>query len=783
MANIKVPFSSESISTGSILSSAPISAFNQGDGTQAIARGLQGLGQGILMNRKLTIAAEEKEKQRKDEIWLNQSLSNYTRGLTDFEVEPTNQARTDYLPAFLDKADQDASSLVESAPSPEAAAAFREKARGHVDSRYGRSADKSANNELAADINVLESTWGQSLSSYHQLAATDAGGAGSNLVDDYANSVESISNLYGDVSPELTRKMIGKRTEDIAMALADKNPEQAKNIVENSPWLDESSRQALLNKVEAKKTEVSLILKEDFNTAREKAVVASQKEGIKTNIPIEDYRAVYEGEQADVMKRRDDLLMDSYVSAHEFVGTTKGELPAIKQQKATEYEKTLDTEDKLRAFANVVQPALVRDQKLFETDNVQWLTENNEQVHALAKEIKALEESGANTGIDGGPGVLPDKDGNAGPTVADPSLSAATREQYYNAILKYQGYPGEGDEPTRFMNKPPDMRALLTKTQANYYANQINKGSIDDVIGTIGGILDQFPNDDLRSRVISDLTTLPQEKIKPEYQVAFQNANQSWLPDYLGAVKSAGELPEMNVIDNAKIKATLASDPVWASFIRSTNGPQGQRSKELAGYFNAVETYAKAKIASGATPKVAVQQALDQLLTSTMKPVNVYAHAKGMWPFTNSNQELWLPREFNGKVHSDEELLDYGRRMGMAFTDINPWDVDPSQFPTYSALADSKKGMQSIYAQIEKTAQYYPAPGGTSYYLTIAGENGERINLRNREGKLFQLSLDTLPDFRLDNGQPDNINQRRGMTGRKMKGGWYETGKFWNFTR
>lgn len=781
MAKIPQPFANVSASTGSILSEAPMGAFGN-SGLSSIASGLQDLGRGIQINSKLRKEIEEKEKQRKDTMWVNQAISNYNRGLTDFEVDPQNQGRTDYLPSFLSKAESDSETFAKEAPSPEALEKFNEHARTTVDSRYARTASKQANNELLMDITQLDSSWGQSLSSYHQLSSSDAEGAAIDLQINLANNAEAIMELYGGVSLDVARKRVAKRIEETAMALADKNPEQARELTIESPFLEEQARQVLLNKIDAKKQEGSLLLKEDFNTAREKVIIRSQKEGVRSDLPLSDYQAVFPGEQAEVMKKRDDAIMASYESAHRFVSSVKGELPGIKAQKATELEQSLETENELKAFANVIQPALVRDQRLFEDDSVQWLSENNEQVQLIAKELTALEESGSNTGADGLPGVLPNIE--EGPVVADPALSAGLREQYYSALLRYQGFPTEGSDPTKFMNRPPGQRTILTKKQANYYSNQINSGTIDDAVNTIRGILNQYPNDELRAHAIADLTTLPQEKIKPEYQVAFQNADQSWLPDYLGAIKGAGDLASMSVIDNAKLKVAVSSNPSWNSFLKSTSGPQGQRSAELAGYFNAVETYAKAKvIKNGVTPAKAAEEAVAQLLKSTMAPVQIRG-TSGIFS-GGSNQELWLPREMFGKIHSDEELANYGRRMGMAVTAIHPDDVDPNQFPAYSIQSDPEKRRRLIRQQIKETAQYYPDPGGLTYRLTVKSSvDGSQVDLRTKDGKLFQLPLDRVPIYakRDSNGtlRDDNVPP---FDPKKAVNGFMPTGHFWNFTQ
>lgn len=786
------------LSAGMPVSTAGTESAFSNNGLGRLAQGLNDVSRGILLNRKTSEEIIKQRKEKDDALWVEQTLSNYHRGLTDFEVDKNNQGRTDYLEAFDQKATADVDAAIENAPSPEAADLFRRKARDTVDSRYGRIASTQASNELSSDLNTLEMSWGNTLSAYHKLSATDSAGAAGDLLDNLANTSESIMTIYGQAAPDTARKLVASKIEQAAMALADKSPELAKKVVIDNPYMDEQSRQVIINRIDKKKEEVSLVLKDDFATAREKAVVAAAKNGTAADIPIEDYQRVYPGEEGIVMKRRDDSKIQAAVSSHSFLNDVRGMTPAEKQKKAEEFNKLADTEDKMQAYGSIIVPALTRDQRLFDTDSVQWLYENNDTVVNLQKEIDALQEPDPNQGgsADNSVGVFPPKDG--APFTPDPTKIAATREQLYNTILRYQGFPTEGADSKRFMNKPPGQRRLLAKSQAETYANQINSGTIDQVVSTINGILDNYPTDELRAQVISDLTSLPTEKVKPEYQVAFQNATQSWLPDYIGAIQNVGELADMSIIDKAKLKTTLASNKTWLDFKASVSGPQNQRSKELAGYFDAIEIYARTKVAkSGMDPKKAVDEAISQILTSTMMPVTIPTPAEnafgrqytsGMaehsfWSGKGSNQQLWIPRTLFGERRSDADLQDIGRRMGIALAHIHPDDVDQSQFAGYD-LTDKEKKRGLIARQIRTTGQYYPDPGGQTYHLTVkSAVDGSRVDLRTKDGKLFQLPIDKLPAYTKKVGNefkplPFPIE----YSGEKDL--WYtNTGAFWNFTK
>jgi hypothetical protein len=788
MARIPQPFSNDSILTGPVLDQAPINAFTN-DGLSSVARGLHDLGRGIVINKKTRDQIAEKQKQKDDQLWLNKALSQYHRNITDFEVNPENRARRDLLPAFLDKAEAETQVLLDDAPSPEAAAALEEKIRGDIDNRYPRIATQAATNEMAGDLMIIEDSWGQSLSSYHQMLGTDPQAAASDLLNNLATQSENIAAIYWDVDQEFARKQIARKIEDAALAMADKNPIAAKNLTTMSEFLDESTRQALLNKIEAKQKDVSLVLKEDFTTAREKTIIAAQKSGAPGNIPLEDYQAIYPGEEAVVMKQRDDNKISAAVGMHEFLRTTKGKVPEAKSTDAARLYESLDTEDKLQAYGSIVAPALTRDQRLYEADPSAWVQENNESITSIQKELDALNEAAddqAGVSVEGAPdqdssrGVLPPMEGQASPVD-----TTGTREQLYSAILKYQGYPIEGGDPAKFMRKPPSERRLLTKNQADELSAQINGGTVDTAIATINTILEEYPTDELRAQVINDLVNLPVDKIRPEMQIAFQNAKQPWLPDFIGAMRGVGDLASMDTIKQAEIKTAISSNGTWAAFKSSTMGPQNQRSGELAGYFDAIETFAKTKVLKqGLTPKKAVDAAIQQVLASTMAPVAIPTPADNKLGRRDSmswnqpiNQQLWVPRVVNGEKLNDDQLQDLGRRMGTSLAHIHPDDVDLSQFNDYLKLGVEDR-RKLIFKQIRQTGNFYPDPGGTTYRVTIANKAGERVDLRYKDGSLFQLPLDKLPDYKKMGTGKDPFPSME-----EQKDGYPKTGYFWNFTK
>jgi hypothetical protein len=137
-----------------------------------------------------------------------------------------------------------------------------------------------------------------------------------------------------------------------------------------------------------------------------------------------------------------------------------------------------------------------------------------------------------------------------------------------------------------------------------------------------------------------------------------------------------------------------------------------------------------------------------------------------------------------GKIHDDDDLKDYGRRMGIALTEIHPDDIDPDMFPDYSKQSDPKVRRKMISQQITKTAKYYPDPGGLTYRVTVASAvTGKQIDLRNKDGKLFQLPIDKLPAYsKRDSDGTEHADNVLQFDAKRFRDGHTTTALFWNFT-
>lgn len=777
MPDIPRTFSNASILGGTNFSTqAPQGAF--GADMSSLSAAIGGLGRSIVINKKTRDKIEEEDRKKEEAQWLNRSLSEYQRKITDFETNPENRSRVDYLPSFLTNADNTASSYMEGAPSAESYDAFQEKAREIVDQRYGRSAALGANNEMQADMINIDQSWGLTMESYQTYSPIDPDSAANDLLSGLQIATDHVLELYGEVAPNEAKAMVTRRMVDTALALIEKSPDKAKWLIDNNGvYIDQQTRQSLLNKIETKKTTGSLLLKEDFNTVREKSLIAAERTGNYKPLPIEDYQMIYPGEEAQLMKQRDDQTAQASLDSHGFIAETKSMIPSEKLRLAKEFEDTRKTEKELRAFASIVAPALIEDSRLYNEDPVAWQIENNPTVQTIGTDMEALQFAETDEGQPGllpmrgtergtGVGVAPiSLDGSVKTDVAGinqvPTMdqAVASREQYYRAILRSQGAAGEGEDPARYMNRPRSEWRIMTKNEADNASAQINGADIDNVIQVVDSILSKYPSDDLRAQAISDLMTIPQNKIKPEYAIVFQNRDQPWLPEFIGNLRSLDSLTEMNKVDASKVKSSISSNGLWNSFKGTMIGPQDQRADEVKGYFNAIETDVKVMVAKGKKIEDAVDISINRILASTMKPTELGKAGR----FTATGQlvdysgsfwqedrpPIWIPVKPEGfsRNLSEAEIENYGQRMGVALANIHPDDIDETQFPGFVQVGDKEKQRRLIFNQVVKSGSYYPEPGGAFWRVTVTSESGQRVDLRNKEGKFFRLPLKNVPSY------------------------------------
>lgn len=800
MAKIPQAFS-ESILTGGINIPVPQGAF--GVDISGVGKGIQDLASGLSINARTRKAIEDRTKEKNDSLWAARAHSNYAQDLTGYEVTPENRSKVGFVNDVMGYASDRKRAYLEEAPSPEAARRFEEQAISTNDSRFPRYASIGAENEMRADMEAIDNTFGNSLLAFHQLNATDPEAASSDLLDGLRNVTNTIYDTYSVTNPEVAKKMQAQKVVETAFALGEKSPATAKELINsNSALIDEEMRISINAKIDRMQENSNLLLKEDFNTVREKNMIGAQRDGTYTPLPLTDYISIVgQKDQALIMKQRDDAKATAYTNAHQFLSTTQGVRPDRKIEMASNYQKTLDTEDKLQAFAQVVAPALTKEQHDFQGDPSAYIQRNNPSLQTLKQDADQIDSNEQGVGVDeGSSGVLPPKESPGMPneiagikTVPKPNQAPAAREQYYKSVLKYQGYPSEGEDPDKFMNLAPSQRHLLTKDEAQHYANQINGADIDSVIGTANSLLKSFPTDELRNQAIRDLSELPNDKVKPEYQIIFQNATQPWISDFIGNMRSVGDIKDMSPVDVNEVKAKLQANPIWASFRSSILGPQNQRSEQMKGIGDAIEMDAKAMVFKGMKPKDAVEASVKRVLNSTMKPVTISKaglhdsggvekfldgelmpgpqrdsltgngklsrwEAPDFWRqdhwfvpdrFVSQDPQVWIPRRPAGWDHdiSDSDLDDLGRRMGVATSHINPNDVDINQFASVKQTDDTEKQKRLIHQHIVDTGRYVAQPGGSKYLLTVAGPDGARTNLRDKEGNFFQLDLATVPAY------------------------------------
>lgn len=773
------------VSTASILgagqrsSSAPAGAFGN-DGVASLAQGFNDLAVGILQNKEARKEFEAKAKEKEDRKWLNQSLSEYQRRLTDFEVNPENRSKVDFLPNFLKYADEAAQEIMGRAPSSEAHEAFLEKQTSIVDSRYERSASVSASNSIRDDEMMLGDSWSSITSSYHKMAQVDPEAAANDLLSGLDETTGAIFDLYNDIAPETSKRLIYQKIEEAVFALSEKNPTRAKALIEaNAFYIPEDRRKILMGVIEEKVEQGSLLLREDFNIYRERSLNNAIKHGTFEEVPLKDYQSVFPGEKAEVVKREDDMKKAAYVDSHEFLKSLQGLRPDAQLQKAEEYyekEKLYELNITDAAFKEVVIQEIFEQGKQYANDPTEWLRKNHSSVKILEKEVELVESTSAGvTTEEGLYGVLPPLDPSELPEPVSAEEKALARTRYYESILRYQGNPGPDDNPDHFMSLPPNKRHLLTKQQAESYANTINSAEVDTVMGVIKSIIDEYPTEELQYQVLHDLATLPSQKINPVFQLAFENHDQTWLPKFIANVRNIETLEKVNEVDKKKVSAALSSNAIWASYSSAMNTPEDGRIDQIKGFRDAIDIHARAMVAQGMKPREAVDEAVKQLLLSTAVPTEIPVAAtqvsyekngKTVRPgtfidrsFWLDRPQIWIPKKPKGfsKTLTPEQIQNYGRRMGTALANIHPDDVDPEQFANIKGVND-KTRKELIHKHIILTGQYYPEPGGAEYIVTIEGETkGTRTALRNKDGSFFTLPLRNVPAYAKKSLRPAGI--------------------------
>lgn len=689
---------------------APAGAFGAGkaQGTQNLGQGIANVGVGLynvgMQRQSQRNRAAELEHAR----WAGDTETQFQKELAEYMADPERANSPTFAADFLEFANNRLSELEEEAPSREAAIRYRQRAQNTLVRRYEQALDRQAATQLNNQKLSIED---RTSTAIHIFRTEQNKAMAVQEIDaQYGNIIEDINTMLGDIAPGTARALRAGVTAEIVRATASDNPEYARKILDANKDIDENSRQSLIKVIERGEKSINLIELDAFTRERERRLIAAQDGQDIEPLPIEAYTPYFDDPQkALVAKKNDDLRLAAVKRAHEVVEELRGKNPAAIFDDVEAMKSQMTEPEQRAAYEQIIVPTVNSWARLIDQDPVAWLASTNPEIEKLTKDAEAAGEN----------------------------ESLAVRQARYEAILKYQGRAPEGEDPDMFLNKPQNLRHIMSRAEANQHAATINNGAPGEVLERIQQVLDHYTG--FEHYAFNDLVSLPDGGgIRQEYQLAFQNKDAWWVDSYLGALRGSKEIAQLSEEKSRELQARITGTPEWMAFQNAIIGDNMQRAKDLVGYRSGIEAMTRALMTNGMEMKDAVERATAMLISESMG-------------FTDVNGEpLVILRERSDPTQpprTDEEIQDIGRRLGVALSHIDPRLIDTRPFADALAGMGDEAKLRTIEDTITQRAFWQTDPDGQSVSLYLHDDNGFVFQLTETDGSPITVDLDDLPNF------------------------------------
>lgn len=674
-----------------------------------VGQGLQNLGSGLMArNRRNKREAEitaDKAKTLDDRTWSANTYSEFSKELTDYYNNPDNY-NSETFHKDLDEFTQGRISELEAnAPSKEAAEQFKSRALGQAASRYDQAAARSTQTKIG---NLMDSYDNEVQAMLYAYRNSENG------IGDLENSrsiaIADAKETFAD-SPKLAKQIESQINLSIIAETIDSNPEYAKALLNEDKTISPEKRAQLLRQIDRSEKSVSALERDTFNRSRESTVFNAVKGDSYDKVPIEEYELYYDADKAAVMKRQDDLKVDAYKMANDFVDTISNKNSATQMQELEKLVESAQSPEQRAAIQQIIEPQVRANLEMIEKDPVSWVSRNNATIKRLDAEIeKATDEERI--------GLLTERN---------------------ELVLQVQGYSDGVMDDSEYLNKPSNHRNLLTVDEATQLANRINRESPQVALDTIRGIMAEYPDEQHQWIVFNDLASIGKEKIRQEYAMAFQNADKWWIDSYLASLQNFDGLKELTQSTVQDIRASVNAHPSWMAFQTSIIGDNFQRASEIRGYKSGIEAFAKSFMARGSSLDEAVDKSINLLINESLG-------------FTEINGEPMpiLREKQDGTTRTDEEIADVGRRLNVALSRVDPRRIDQSNFGFLAGLGPDEERVERLQAlrdAVTSAGFWQMSPDGQSALLYYSDDNNNIFQVREKDGTPLEIALDDLPSF------------------------------------
>lgn len=668
---------------------------------------------------------ESREKER-GLRWAGDAQYKFTNAMTEWHM--ANQDREDYGPAFKEYAEKVSSDFISAAPNKQAGLALQQQLQRSISQQYEvalRAGEKTRlENFDLAEFNSTQSY----MELYRQMQAKDPIGASAIVEGHAVGQIARINAAMADKAPAFALKMRARAIETVIEGVMDTDPDLAEMLLMESKDIPEQLRQAKLDKINNTRKQLRVLGANEFHRSIENGFANAEESGAPYVAPsLNDFKAFYPDENsATIAHQNFQEKVDIHNTAVGFVkevsGMNEHSMRKVLEESKTKIGGVVGKEARERA-GNMVK-ALGE----FANDHPVSFVHAYNPIVSRARELYE------------------------GATEKDkPRLF----QQLNAEAMRYQGHaPLGAPDAGYYLGLDSHQISVMTKEQAKKLAGDINSGTPDEKVRAIRAFNDMYADDPAaRTIAFRDMARLPDgEAITQQVQTLAMHADAPY------ARQLAESMVRGKALENAKNKGLKLEDydkevsgDKWSAFVRMYGGDNTQNSHVVAGFRNAIVSFAASLDVGSA--RDAVKKSIDILIGSKFHfeqignqnvPFAKWAGPGGMPRGEESASWLGVgigesemasvvkrvKDEFAGSIKSSAlmDTTDDGQRLWP----IAPYHSTPVAVATY------------IDVDIEKNKILVPAEDGKGMYVYLKTEvAGIPIQLRTKDKRPLYISFDT----------------------------------------
>lgn len=701
MPEIRPFIASERVDGGGGAMLAPESAFDRSAGTEVAARGLSQVA-GAMSEIAARQQAERKRiEEEQSVVWVGETVENERRHWLDWMASKDNVQDPNIAENFTKYAKDRVTALASSAPNSRAAASVRLQLGSTLTRNYSEAVEMGRRSSLAKLGQSFDARAATGMTAYR------SGGKDSMLVETLTGLYSDIDRTIGAYSSATAEQLKAKYELDGIYAAIDTSPDFARKMVAQSTWLDERQRSMLTRAIDEAVTRVDAETRYNFEQQRADARARWEVGKDFNELPLSAYEAVYPKDVARAKKAEDDSNLRVMSGVFKEYANIQEKHPLYQSQHLANLSKAIKGEEdalKVRYLSDKVAASA----KLLDQDPVAWLMTNNSTVRKLTEEVRSV------------------------PAEERPEVLRRRAQ----AIIRMQSRAPEGEDREKFLDLPDHNISLLTTGEAEEYAARVNRGTPSEALEAFDALMGQFPDTQHQVIAFNDMVRLPPngKGVRQELQLAIQNRNAWWLPQYINAINQASGVRQLSVTDTKEFNDKLEGNTKWVALQRALIGDNLQRANELAGFRQGIVAFAQSMTLNGMSTKDSIDKSVEMLFGETLGVATV------------NGRPLAVSRASKkGQLRTDDEVMDLGRRLSVALSVVDPAKIDASIMNLGTLPDNDVARFQAVRDQITTQGFYQPTQDGQGVTLYIPDALGNPIQVRDKRGKPFRIMFDDLP--------------------------------------